>query len=140
VRIPRDPETFQHLQIQGLYPCGEGAGYAGGIISAAIDGEKCAIKVKEFLGEKAEIILTKLPKSDLISPKEQVEISTEEKEQLLIEYLKRRPAPLSELTSLFFFERELQELLEKMVENGKIRKVHHQGNIFYTAAKENSEN
>jgi uncharacterized FAD-dependent dehydrogenase len=42
VRIPRDPETLEHLQIKGLYPCGEGAGYAGGIISAAIDGEKCA--------------------------------------------------------------------------------------------------
>ncbi|MBX9889619.1 MAG: FAD-dependent oxidoreductase [Flavobacteriaceae bacterium] len=42
VRIPRDPLTYEHLQIKGLYPCGEGAGYAGGIISAAIDGEKCA--------------------------------------------------------------------------------------------------
>jgi uncharacterized FAD-dependent dehydrogenase len=37
----RDPQTYEHLQIKGLYPCGEGAGYAGGIISAAIDGEKC---------------------------------------------------------------------------------------------------
>ncbi|MFP5439559.1 MAG: NAD(P)/FAD-dependent oxidoreductase [Bacteroidia bacterium] len=44
VRIPRDAETLQHLHIKGLYPCGEGAGYAGGIISAAIDGEKCALK------------------------------------------------------------------------------------------------
>ncbi|WP_116789433.1 NAD(P)/FAD-dependent oxidoreductase [Flavobacterium psychrotrophum] len=44
VRIPRDNETLEHLQIKGLYPCGEGAGYAGGIISAAIDGEKCALK------------------------------------------------------------------------------------------------
>ena len=42
VRIPRDRETFQHVRIKGLYPCGEGAGYAGGIISAAMDGEKCA--------------------------------------------------------------------------------------------------
>lgn len=47
VRIPRNDETLQHLQIKGLYPCGEGAGYAGGIISAAIDGEKCAIKCAE---------------------------------------------------------------------------------------------
>jgi len=47
VRIPRNEETLQHLQIKGLYPCGEGAGYAGGIISAAIDGEKCAIKCAE---------------------------------------------------------------------------------------------
>jgi uncharacterized FAD-dependent dehydrogenase len=42
VRIPRDTETLQHPQIKGLYPCGEGAGYAGGIVSAAIDGQKCA--------------------------------------------------------------------------------------------------
>lgn len=47
VRIPRNPETLEHIQIKGLYPCGEGAGYAGGIISAAIDGEKCAQKIKE---------------------------------------------------------------------------------------------
>jgi uncharacterized FAD-dependent dehydrogenase len=49
VRIPRDAETLEHLQIKGLYPCGEGAGYAGGIISAAIDGEKCALKIGELL-------------------------------------------------------------------------------------------
>lgn len=44
VRIPRNPATLEHVQIKGLYPCGEGAGYAGGIVSAAIDGEKCAEK------------------------------------------------------------------------------------------------
>ncbi len=49
VRIPRHPETLEHVQIKGLYPCGEGAGYAGGIISAAIDGEKCSIKIFESL-------------------------------------------------------------------------------------------
>jgi uncharacterized FAD-dependent dehydrogenase len=49
VRIPRDPETLEHLKIKGLYPCGEGAGYAGGIVSAAIDGEKCAVKIAESL-------------------------------------------------------------------------------------------
>lgn len=49
VRIPRDSISLEHLQIKGLYPCGEGAGYAGGIISAAIDGEKCAIKIFESL-------------------------------------------------------------------------------------------
>ncbi|MCZ8090779.1 MAG: NAD(P)/FAD-dependent oxidoreductase [Flavobacterium sp.] len=49
VRIPRDNETLEHLKIKGLYPCGEGAGYAGGIISAAIDGEKCALKIAEVL-------------------------------------------------------------------------------------------
>jgi hypothetical protein len=49
VRIPRDSISLEHTQIKGLYPCGEGAGYAGGIISAAIDGEKCAIKIYEAL-------------------------------------------------------------------------------------------
>lgn len=43
VRIPRDEETLQHPQIKNLYPCGEGAGYAGGIVSAAMDGERVAI-------------------------------------------------------------------------------------------------
>ena len=42
VRIPRDRESYVHVQLQGLYPCGEGAGYAGGIVSSAIDGERCA--------------------------------------------------------------------------------------------------
>ena len=49
VRIPRHDFSLEHLEIKGLYPCGEGAGYAGGIISAAIDGEKCALKVAESL-------------------------------------------------------------------------------------------
>jgi uncharacterized FAD-dependent dehydrogenase len=42
VRIPRDPETLEHIHIGRLFPCGEGAGYAGGIVSAAMDGERCA--------------------------------------------------------------------------------------------------
>lgn len=42
VRIPRDEISLQHPQIKNLYPCGEGAGYAGGIVSAAMDGQKCA--------------------------------------------------------------------------------------------------
>jgi uncharacterized protein len=45
VRIPRDKETLEHVQIKRLYPCAEGAGYAGGIISAAMDGEACAEKL-----------------------------------------------------------------------------------------------
>ena len=49
VRIPRDPLTLQHVQINGLFPCGEGAGYAGGIASSAIDGEKCADAVARML-------------------------------------------------------------------------------------------
>ena len=49
VRIPRDNQSLEHPQIKGLYPCGEGAGYAGGIISAAIDGEKCAIHCVESM-------------------------------------------------------------------------------------------
>ena len=50
VRIPRDRETLQHVQIRGLYPCGEGAGYAGGILSSAIDGENCAAAAAAWLG------------------------------------------------------------------------------------------
>lgn len=42
VRIPRDPDTLEHPQVRGLYPCGEGAGFAGGIVSAALDGMRCA--------------------------------------------------------------------------------------------------
>lgn len=51
ISVPRDPLTFEHIEIRGLYPCGEGAGYAGGIISAAIDGINCvdAIVRKEGL-------------------------------------------------------------------------------------------
>ncbi|MDR1679179.1 MAG: FAD-binding protein [Prevotellaceae bacterium] len=48
VRIPRDADTGQHIRIRGLFPCGEGAGYAGGITSSAMDGEKTAEKVAEF--------------------------------------------------------------------------------------------
>ncbi|WP_455967018.1 NAD(P)/FAD-dependent oxidoreductase [Bacteroides fluxus] len=49
VRIIRDKETLQHVRIKGLFPCGEGAGYAGGIVSAGIDGERCAEAAKAFL-------------------------------------------------------------------------------------------
>jgi len=45
VKIPRDKISLEHIQIKGLYPCGEGAGYAGGIMSAAIDGQNCARKI-----------------------------------------------------------------------------------------------
>ena len=47
VQITRDKETLNSINVQGLYPCGEGAGYAGGIMTAAIDGIKCAIKILE---------------------------------------------------------------------------------------------
>ena len=50
VRIPRNADTLQHPQIHNLYPCGEGAGYAGGIVSAAIDGERVAVMVALKLG------------------------------------------------------------------------------------------
>jgi len=50
VKIPRDEQTLQHVQIEGLYPCGEGAGYAGGIVSAAMDGMKCAKQIKAVAG------------------------------------------------------------------------------------------
>lgn len=49
VRIPRDAETLRHVGFEGLYPAGEGAGYAGGIISAAIDGERCADALADTL-------------------------------------------------------------------------------------------
>lgn len=49
VRIVRDKDTLQHLTIEGLFPCGEGAGYAGGIVSAGIDGERCAEAVAHYL-------------------------------------------------------------------------------------------
>jgi hypothetical protein len=49
VRIPRDKETCMHLQIEGLFPCGEGAGYAGGIVSAAMDGERCVDAMRNYL-------------------------------------------------------------------------------------------
>ena len=49
VRIVRDNETLQHVTISGLFPCGEGAGYAGGIVSAGIDGERCAEAVANYL-------------------------------------------------------------------------------------------
>ncbi len=50
VRIVRDNNSLQHIGLSGLFPCGEGAGYAGGIVSAAIDGERCAEAVKNLLG------------------------------------------------------------------------------------------
>lgn len=52
VRIPRNADTLQHPQIHNLYPCGEGAGYAGGIVSAAIDGERVALVLTEKLNNK----------------------------------------------------------------------------------------
>lgn len=52
VRITRDNETLQHVTIKGLFPCGEGAGYAGGIVSAGIDGERCAEGVAGYLDIK----------------------------------------------------------------------------------------
>ena len=49
VRIVRDRDTLMHVRIQGLFPCGEGAGYAGGIVSAGVDGERCAEMCAEYL-------------------------------------------------------------------------------------------
>lgn len=52
IRIPRDPETLEYVSLPGLYPCGEGAGYSGGIVSSAIDGIRCAEKAaSSVLGE-----------------------------------------------------------------------------------------
>lgn len=49
VRIMRNPETLQHVTVEGLFPCGEGAGYAGGIVSAGVDGERCADMCAAYL-------------------------------------------------------------------------------------------
>jgi len=49
VRITRDKDTLEHVGVRGLFPCGEGAGYAGGIVSAAIDGERCADALASYL-------------------------------------------------------------------------------------------
>ena len=49
VRILRDSDTLMHISLQGLFPCGEGAGYAGGIVSAGVDGERCAEMCREYL-------------------------------------------------------------------------------------------
>ena len=50
VRILRDKDTLEHVNVKGLFPCGEGAGYAGGIVSAGVDGERCAEQVARLLG------------------------------------------------------------------------------------------
>lgn len=50
VRILRDKDTLQHIRIEGLFPCGEGAGYAGGIVSAGVDGERCAESAAQYAG------------------------------------------------------------------------------------------
>ncbi|CAH0994628.1 hypothetical protein EMA8858_00740 [Emticicia aquatica] len=50
VRIPRDKESLEHLQVKRLFPCGEGAGFAGGIVSAAMDGERCAEQLVRIYG------------------------------------------------------------------------------------------
>ena len=52
VRIVRDKDTLQHVTVKGLFPCGEGAGYAGGIVSAGIDGERCAEAAVNYLNNK----------------------------------------------------------------------------------------
>ena len=53
VRIVRDNDTLQHVRLQGLFPCGEGAGYAGGIVSAGVDGERCAEMCAEWMKSNA---------------------------------------------------------------------------------------
>ncbi len=49
VRVPRDSDTLSHPEVAGLFPCGEGAGYAGGIVSAAMDGQRVARAVAKFV-------------------------------------------------------------------------------------------
>jgi uncharacterized FAD-dependent dehydrogenase len=52
VRIPRNRDNFEHPQVKRLFPCAEGAGYAGGIVSAAMDGERCAESVVNLYFKK----------------------------------------------------------------------------------------
>ncbi|MBR6818926.1 MAG: FAD-binding protein, partial [Bacteroidaceae bacterium] len=52
VRILRDRETLRHVRLAGLYPAGEGAGYAGGIVSAAVDGQRCADAAAEHINNE----------------------------------------------------------------------------------------
>ena len=54
VRIVRNADTLQHIRLRGLFPCGEGAGYAGGIVSAGVDGERCAEAVSQYLNGNRE--------------------------------------------------------------------------------------
>lgn len=54
VRIIRDKETLQHVSVQGLFPCGEGAGYAGGIVSAGVDGERCAEAAAAYISSNGQ--------------------------------------------------------------------------------------
>ena len=58
VRILRDGETLQHIRVEGLFPCGEGAGYAGGIVSAGVDGERCAEAVANYLTKQSTTLLS----------------------------------------------------------------------------------
>ncbi len=53
VKIPRQRDTLEHLELRRLFPCGEGAGYAGGIVSAAMDGERCAESLAALYANKA---------------------------------------------------------------------------------------
>ena len=53
IRILRDAASLQHVRLQGLFPCGEGAGYAGGIVSAGVDGERCAEMCAQYLSNKS---------------------------------------------------------------------------------------
>lgn len=65
VRIPRDPQTWEHVRMPGLYPCGEGAGYAGGITSSAIDGINCAEKILAKWNKKSTFGLPQVGKNPL---------------------------------------------------------------------------
>ena len=55
VRIVRDREKLQHIRVEGLFPCGEGAGYAGGIVSAGVDGERCAEACARMMSSRCHL-------------------------------------------------------------------------------------
>jgi len=64
VRVPRDKETLEHVQIKRLFPCGEGAGYAGGIVSAAMDGERCAERLAFMYAGRKDITYVSLKENN----------------------------------------------------------------------------
>ncbi|MDM7202914.1 MAG: radical SAM protein [Thermodesulfobacteriaceae bacterium] len=82
-------------------------------------------RIREFLGERAEVIVSSEPK---VKTKK---LSKEELERLIIEYLRRRPAPFPELSFIFSFEKDHNIILEELIQKGQIKKIFHEGEFFY---------
>ncbi|MFN3921447.1 MAG: radical SAM protein [Caldimicrobium sp.] len=90
--------------------------------------------IKSFLGERVEVICPQnLDRAKSFYQETIKKLSVDEIELLILDYLKRRPATFSELLVFFNDEGSLQRLLEKMINDGKIKRITHQGEIFYSA-------